>query len=69
HAYAPAADEAAAEAKAKAYTQGQKDAVAAAKLWDLYDAVAKAKDAKAAAKAKKAYDKARAKVKAQMAKL
>ena len=69
HAYAPAADEAAVEAKAKAYTQGQKNAVAAAKLWDLYDAVAKAKDAKAAAKAKKAYDKARAKVKAQMAKL
>ncbi|MCI6104239.1 MAG: Gfo/Idh/MocA family oxidoreductase [Bacteroidales bacterium] len=69
HAYAPAADEAAVEAKAKAYTQGQKNAVAAAKLWDLYDAVAKAQNDKARAKAKKAYDKARAKVKAQMAKL
>lgn len=61
HAYAPADEEAAAEATAKAYTEAQKAATAQLKLWDLYDAVAKAPNAKAKAKAKKAYDKALAK--------
>ena len=56
HAYA--ADEAATEAKAEASTEAQKAAVAKYKLWDLYDAVKNAKDAKAKAKAQKAYDKA-----------
>lgn len=56
HAYA--ADEAATEAKAEASTEAQKTAVAKYKLWDLYDAVKNAKDAKAKAKAQKAYDKA-----------
>ncbi|MBD5343292.1 MAG: Gfo/Idh/MocA family oxidoreductase [Bacteroides sp.] len=61
HAYAPADEEAAAEATAKAYTEAQKAAVAGLKLWDLYDAVAQAPNAKAKAKAQKAYDKALAK--------
>ncbi|MDE6145162.1 MAG: glycosyl hydrolase, partial [Muribaculaceae bacterium] len=61
HAYAPADEEAAAEATATAYTEAQKNATAQLKLWDLYDAVAKAPNAKAKAKAKKAYDKALAK--------
>ncbi|MDE6428578.1 MAG: Gfo/Idh/MocA family oxidoreductase [Muribaculaceae bacterium] len=61
HAYAPADEEAAAEATAKAYTEAQKAAVANLKLWDLYDAVAQAPNAKAKAKAQKAYDKALAK--------
>ena len=61
HAYAPADEEAAAEATAKAYTEAQKAAVANLKLWDLYDAVTQAPNAKAKAKAQKAYDKALAK--------
>ncbi|MDE6535406.1 MAG: Gfo/Idh/MocA family oxidoreductase [Muribaculaceae bacterium] len=58
HAYAPADEEAAAEVKAKAFTEAQKAATSKLKLWDLYDAVAKAPNAKAKAKAQKAYDKA-----------
>lgn len=58
HAYAAADDEAAAEATAKAYTEAQKTATAELKLWDLYDAVTSAPNAKAKAKAQKAYDKA-----------
>ncbi|MDE6222552.1 MAG: Gfo/Idh/MocA family oxidoreductase [Muribaculaceae bacterium] len=61
HAYADADDEAAAEATAKAYTAAQQEATAQLKLWDLYDAVATAPNAKAKAKAQKAYDKALAK--------
>ena len=67
HAYAPAADEAAVEAAAKAFTAAQKEAVAANKLWDLYDNVKKA-DAKTKVKAQKAYDRAVAKVQAQVCK-
>lgn len=67
HAYAPAADEAAVEAAAKAFTAAQKEAVAANNLWDLYDNVKKA-DAKTKVKAQKAYDKAVAKVQAQVCK-
>lgn len=53
HAYASASDEAQQEADAKASTEAQKSAVAACKLWDLYDAQ---KDGNA--KAIKAYQKA-----------
>ncbi len=53
HAYASASDEAQQEADAKASTEAQKSAVAACKLWDLYDAQ---KDGNA--KAVKAYQKA-----------
>ena len=62
HAYAPAEEEAIAEAKAEAYTAAQKEATAACNLWALYDAMKKASDAdKAAAKkAKKAKKKAKA---------
>ncbi len=67
HAYAPAAEEAAAEAKADAFTAAHKEAVAANKLWDLYDAVQKA-EGKAKAKAEKAYQKAVAKAEKMMAK-
>lgn len=67
HAYASADQEAATEANAKAYTEKQKQLVKEAKLWDLYDNVKKA-DAAGKAKAQKAYDKAAAKVKAQLAK-
>ena len=67
HAYAPAADEAAVEAAAKAFTAAQKEAVAANNLWDLYDNVKKA-DAKTKVKAQKAYDRAVAKVQAQVRK-
>lgn len=67
HAYAPAADEAAVEAAAKAFTAAQKEAVAANHLWDLYDNVKKA-DAKTKVKAQKAYDRAVAKVQAQVRK-
>ena len=58
HAFAPAEEEAAAEAKAEAYTAAQKEAVAACNLWALYDAVKKAEGDKAKAKAEKAYRKA-----------
>ena len=67
HAYTPAADEAAVEAAAKAFTAAQKEAVAANNLWDLYDNVKKA-DAKTKVKAQKAYDRAVAKVQAQVCK-
>ncbi len=60
HAYAPEAEEKAAEATAEAYTAAQKEAVKNANVWALYDAMKKA-DAKNKAKAKKAYDKAVAK--------
>ncbi len=68
HAYAPAKDEAAVEAAAKAYTAAQKEAVAANNLWALYDNVKKAKDSKSKIKAQKAFDKAAAKAKAQVCK-
>lgn len=67
HAYAPEAEEKAAEAKADAFTAAQKTAVKDAKLWDLYDAVQNAAPEKRA-KAQKAYDRALAKAKAQIAK-
>lgn len=67
HAYAPEAEEKAAEATAEAYTAAQKEAVKNANVWALYDAMKKA-DAKNKAKAKKAYDKAVAKAKAQLVK-
>lgn len=67
HAYAPEAEEKAAEAKADAFTAAQKAAVKDAKLWDLYDAVQNAAPEKRA-KAQKAYDRALAKAKAQIAK-
>ncbi len=68
HAYAPEAEEKAAEAAAEAYTAAHKEAVAAHNLWALYDAVKAAPDAKKLAKAQKAYDKAFAKAKAQICK-
>ena len=67
HAYAPKAEEAAAEAAAKAYTAKQKEVVAKYNLWDLRDAAAKA-DAKGKAKAEKAYSKALGKAKAELCK-
>ena len=66
HAYAAAADEAEAEAKADAYTAAHKEAVAANNLWALYDAVKQA-EGKAKAKAEKAYKKAVAKAEKQIA--
>ena len=63
HAYAPAEEEAIAEAKADAYTAAQKEATVACNLWALYDAVKAAKDAgdaKAEAKAQKKLDAAKA---------
>ena len=62
HAYAPAEEEAATEAAAEAYTAAHKDAVAKLNLWTLYD------NAKSNAKAVKAYEKAAAKLDAQVAK-
>ncbi len=58
HAYAPAEEEAAAEATAKAYTAAQKAATEQLKLWELYDNVNNATTAKAKAKAEKEYKKA-----------
>lgn len=66
HAWASEADEKAAEATAEAFTAAQKAAVESAGLWNLYDAIQKAPNAKAAAKAQKKYDKAAAKVEAEM---
>ena len=66
HAYAPAEEEAAAEAFADAYTAAQQEATAAHNLWALYDAMKKASDADKAA-AKKAYDEAVAKAEAMIA--
>ena len=68
HAYAPAEEEAIAEAKAEAYTAAQKAATAACDLWTLYDNVKNAADANAKAKAKKAYDRAVVKAEKQIAK-
>lgn len=68
HAYAPAEEEAATEAKAEAYTAAQKAATAACNLWALYDNVKNAADAKAKAKAQKAYDRAVVKAEKQIAK-
>lgn len=67
HAYAPAEQEAATEANAKAYTAKQKELVKTYDLWTLYDNV-KSADATSKAKAQADYDKAAAKVKAQLAK-
>jgi hypothetical protein len=50
HAYAPAEDEAKAEAAAKAYTAAQRKVTADFNLWALYDAVKTAKNTKAAQK-------------------
>ena len=50
HAYAPAEDEAKAEAAAKAYTAAQKKVTADFNLWALYDAIKTAKNTKAAQK-------------------
>lgn len=60
HAY-NTTNEAEVEAAAKARSEFQKATAAKFKLWDLYDAVKNAKDAKAVAKAQKAYDAAKAK--------
>ena len=67
HAYAPEAEEAAVENKAKAFTAAQKDAAAKYNLWTLYENVKKA-DAKGKAKAQKAYNKAVAKAWAEVCK-
>ena len=58
HAYAPAAEEKAAEEAADAFTAAQKEAVAQNDLWKLYDEMR----AKGDAKSKKKYEKAAAKV-------
>lgn len=58
HAYAPAAEEKAAEEAADAFTAAQKEAVAQNDLWKLYDEM----KAKGDAKSKKKYEKAAAKV-------
>lgn len=58
HAYAPAAEEKAAEEAADAFTAAQKGAVAQNDLWKLYDEM----KAKGDAKSKKKYEKAAAKV-------
>lgn len=68
HAYAPAEEEAATEAKAEAYTAAQKEVAKACNLWTLYDNVKNATDAKAKAKAQKAYDRAKVKAHKQLAK-
>jgi hypothetical protein len=69
HAYAPAEEEAVAEAKAEAYTAAQKEAAAACNLWALYDAVKAAPNAAAKAKAQKAYNNAVVKAEKQIAKI
>lgn len=58
HAYAPAAEEKAAEEAADAFTAAQKEAVAQNDLWKLYDEM----KAKGDAKSKKKYEKAAVKV-------
>lgn len=58
HAYAPAAEEKAAEEAADAFTAAQKEAVAQNDLWKLYDEM----KAKGDDKSKKKYEKAAAKV-------
>lgn len=68
HAYAPAEEEAIAEAKAEAYTAAQKTATAACNLWALYDNVKNATNNNAKVKAQKAYDKAVVKAEKMIAK-
>ncbi len=67
HAFAPAADEAAVEAKAKAVTAAQKEACAKFNLWTLYENVKKA-EGSAKTKAQVAYGKAVKKAAAYVAK-
>ncbi len=67
HAFAPAADEAAVEAKAKAVTAAQKEACKKFDLWTLYENVKKA-DGSAKTKAQVAYGKAVKKAAAYVAK-
>ena len=67
HAFATPEEEAATEAKAEAYTAAVRKATVDNKLWDLYDAVKNAKDAKTKAKAEKAYKKAVVKAEKQVA--
>lgn len=62
HAYAPADEEKAAEEAAATFTATQKDAVAKAGLWKLYDEM----KAKGDAKSKKKYEKAAAKVQKEL---
>lgn len=62
HAYAPEAEEKAAEAAAEAFTAAQKEAVKQNNLWTLYDEM----KAKGDAKSKKKYEKAVAKAKKMM---
>ena len=68
HAYAPADKEAVTEAEAEAYTSAHKETVAKLNLWTLYDNMQKA-EGNAKAKAEKAYNKAAAKLDAQIAKM
>jgi hypothetical protein len=65
HAYAPAEQEAKAEAAAKAYTAAQKKVTADFNLWGLYDAIKTAKNPKSA---QKKYDAAVVKAEKAMAK-
>lgn len=67
HAFAPAADEAAVEAKAKSVTAAQKEACAKFNLWTLYENVKKA-EGSAKTKAQVAYGKAVKKAAAYVAK-
>lgn len=53
HAYAPAAEEAATEEAAKAYTQSLKDECAKKKLWEKYDKAKAKKEAKSVMQRKK----------------
>ena len=66
HAYAPADEEAKAEAAADAYTAAQKKVTADFKLWELYDAIKTAKNPKSA---QKKYDAAVVKAEKAMAKI
>ena len=66
HAYAPADEEAKAEAAADAYTAAQKKVTADFKLWELYDAIKTAKNPKSA---QKNYDAAVVKAEKAMAKI
>jgi predicted dehydrogenase len=68
HAYATAEQEATQEAYADAYTAAQKEAAAKLNLWALYDA-AKNAEGKAKAAAVKKYEKAAAKLDAQIEKI
>ena len=68
HAYATPEQEAAQEAYADAYTAAQKEVTAKLNLWTLYDAAKKA-EGKAKAAAEKKYNKAAAKLDAQIEKI